>query len=213
VGFRKYACLAVRKRQNTILSVVYHNVRYRQVFLSSLGNILLLEQGAYLAAVGWIMEFGAIVPCGHNVRSGRGPTRPATVHRTVAFRWFESHIHCRKKETSFRMSLFFWQRYYKLIQCTALWGNAPAVFRSYPRDNRDRKDTIFKGYTYYSIFQKKGRASYLTAEITGSAFLLIRQIRENKAITDHFQELLFLGESIENHSLIRDFCCCKRFPL
>jgi hypothetical protein len=63
------------------------------------------------------------------------------------------------------------------------------------------------------FFQKKGRASYLTAEITGSAFLLIRQIRENKAITDHFQELLFLGESIENHSLIRDFCCCKRFPL
>jgi hypothetical protein len=44
------------------------------------------------------------------------------------------------------------------IMCTALWGNAPSVFRAHLRDNRDRKDTIFKGYTYYSIFSEKGKS-------------------------------------------------------
>ena len=34
----------------------------------------------------------------------------------------------------------FWQRYYKLIQCTALWGYAPSVFAYNLKDNRDSKD-------------------------------------------------------------------------
>ena len=70
------------------------------------------------------------ISCGkYVIRSGRDTTRSATAHRTLAFKWFESHSHKIKRKDTGWYPFFLWQMYHKMIQCTATRLDAPSYFR------------------------------------------------------------------------------------
>lgn len=78
------------------------------------------------------------ISCGkYVIRSGRDTTRSATAHRTLAFKWFESHSHKIKRKDTGWYPFFLWQNYYKLIQCTASERKAPDGFTQTHRDCKD----------------------------------------------------------------------------
>lgn len=83
------------------------------------------------------------ISCGkYVIRSGRDTTRSATAHRTLAVKWFESHIRNRKRRDIHLDVSFFWQRYHKLIQCIALQRNIPANFESISSEKDRQEKTI-----------------------------------------------------------------------